>query len=136
MRQNKLLIRLNKINKRQFSTFLFVGLFCTGLNYFLLYFLVSRLYIHYMLSFSIVFLIGNLVGFFLNKKYTFKTSGTSFLNEIWKYYSVMFSNFLINLILIYILVNYFHVWYLYASLITTIGGIFYNFIMHKKWSFK
>jgi putative flippase GtrA len=89
-----------------------------------------------MISFTIVFVAGNLAGFFLNKKYTFKTSKKHFWHELWKYYSVMMSYFLINLIMLYILVNYFHIWYLYASLITTIGGIFYNFVMHKKWSFK
>ena len=113
----------------RFIRFFGVGLVCTILNYFLLYYFTDILRIYYLLSFVVVFFIGNLVGFFLNKKYTFK-SKTNFWDEIWKYHSVMISSLIINLMAIHILVQYFNVWYIHASLITTVSGIFYNFVLH------
>lgn len=121
--------------EKQFSKFFSVGLVCTVFNYVGLYFLTSILGIYYLVSFCIVWLLGNLLGYWLNKKYTFK-SPKSIMGEIQKYYLVMLSSLLINLMVIYVLVKYFQVWYLIASLLTTIMGIFYNFILHKKWSFK
>lgn len=123
-------------SRKQFYFFLGVGLICTVLNYVLLYLLTTLLNIYYLISYLIVFFIGNLAGFILNKKYTFKTQKKHIWSELWKYYSVMFSNLLINLIAIYLLTEFCYIWYLHASLLTTIIGIFYNFILHKKWSFK
>ncbi|TRT62760.1 MULTISPECIES: GtrA family protein [unclassified Microcystis] len=123
------------VYEKQFSKFFSVGLVCTVFNYVGLYLLTSILGIYYLVSFCIVWLLGNLLGYWLNKKYTFK-SPKSIVGEIHKYYLVMLSSLLINLMIIYILVKYFQVWYLIASVLTTILGIFYNFILHKKWSFK
>lgn len=124
------------IVKIKFVRFVFIGAFCTSLNLVLLYLLTSVLGINYIISTLIALIVINMIGFYLNKYYTFKTKREKLLQELWKYYSVMFSSFLLNLFFMFILVQIFKIWYLYASLTITIGFIFYNFLMHKNWSFK
>jgi putative flippase GtrA len=120
----------------QFIRFAIVGGFCAALNLISLYVLTSLLKINYMLS-TLIALIGiNFLGFYLNKYYTFETDKSRFWQELWKYYSVMFSSFLLNLFFMYLLVDIFKMWYIYASITITIGFIIYNFLMHKNWSFK
>jgi putative flippase GtrA len=40
------------------------------------------------------------------------------------------------LLLMYLLVDVLHIWYLYANVIIAASMIIYNFLMHKNWSFK
>jgi putative flippase GtrA len=122
--------------RRQFAKFVMVGLLCSTLNLLMLYVLISYFNINYILSTLIALLSINFLGFYLNKYYTFQTSKRKFWKELWKYYSVMFSSFLLNLFFMYVLVGVFKMWYIYASLTITIGFLFYNFLMHKSWSFR
>jgi putative flippase GtrA len=121
---------------KKFLRFACIGALCASLNLGSLYLLTNILKINYLISTIIALIYINFIGFYLNKYYTFKTHRKRFWQELWKYYSVMFSGFIINLFFMYLLVDVFHVWYLYASLILTVCFIIYNFLMHKNWSFK
>jgi putative flippase GtrA len=55
------------VYEKQFSKFFSVGLVCTVFNYVGLYLLTSILGIYYLVSFCIVWLLGNLLGYWLNK---------------------------------------------------------------------
>jgi putative flippase GtrA len=122
--QNKKIIR-----------FLIVGGTCAVYNLAMLYYLTSILKFYYLFSFILVFLTGNLIGFYLNKFYTFKTRKKLFWKELLKYYSVMTSNFILGLILMFVMVNLLKLWYFYAMALLTVVGTVYNFWLHNKWSF-
>lgn len=129
-------ITIDKIVSSKFFRFCIIGGFCTSLNLVSLYALTTILKVHYILSTIILMLTVNTLGFYLNRRFTFKSKKKRFWHELWKYHTVMFSSSLTVLILMYVLVDIFHIWYLYANIITTIIMIFYNFSMHKRWSFK
>ncbi len=127
----------NLLNKSsQIIRFSFVGAFCLGFNTLILYVLMEFGHLHYLLSTIIAFFFSNLLGFFLNKYYTFRALKTSIWKELYKYYAVMTSSFIANLLLMVILVDLFKLWAIYASLLVAIILYIYNYLMHKNWSFR
>lgn len=127
---------LPKIKENQFLRFCLVGGFCAFQNILIIYFFTSFLKLHYIISIFIQMLFVNSIGFYLNSRYTFKTKNNNFWQELLKYHTVMISSVLTVSVLMYFLVDILHIWYLYAFIILTIATTLYNFIAHKKWTFK
>jgi putative flippase GtrA len=117
-----------------------VVLFCTIQNVFWLYLLTTILKFHYLVSTIILMITVNSLGFYLNKRYTFKTYKTrtikSVFKELIKYHTVMLSSSLIVLGLMYVFVDIFRIWYIMSNLVISIGMSVYNFLIHKRWTFK
>jgi putative flippase GtrA len=131
--------KLRRVSKNQFFRFILVGSICTLQNLVLLYFLTSILKWHYLLSTSFLGVTVNSFGYYLNKRFTFKSNKFGvrlLLYEFFKYHTVMLSSYLTILLLMYLLVDIFHIWYLLANLILTIVMTTYNFLFHRKWTFK
>lgn len=116
--------------------FLFIGGFCAVLTLVLMYLLTSIFLINYLISAIITILITNYIGFFLNKVFTFQTDKKLFWRELWKYYGVMLSSNMINLCIIYTLVDIIRIWYLYANMVSIVALTPVNYLLHKYWSFK
>jgi putative flippase GtrA len=134
---NSIKLRIHNFVKSHFFKFLLIGGFCTLQNIIWLYVLTTILGLHYLISTTILAIVVNSLGFYLNRRFAFKKRGKeNFLYELWKYHTVMLSSFLIVLVSMYILVDIFHIWYLLANIIITICMVLYNFLMHKKWTFK
>lgn len=131
-------IFLDKLTSQQKEVlrFLSVGILCLSFNTIILYILIEINKIQYLIATVIGFFLSNLLGFFLNKYFTFRALKTNIWREIYKYYSVMGSSFLVNLFLMKILVDIFKIWAIYASLIIAVIMTTYNYLLHKKWSFK
>jgi putative flippase GtrA len=132
--------RSKTLFKSGFFKFLLVGLFCTIQNVFWLYLLTTILKFHYLISTIILMITVNSLGFYLNKRYTFKTYKTrtikSVFKELIKYHTVMLSSSLIVLGLMYVFVDIFRIWYIMSNLVISIGMSVYNFLIHKRWTFK
>jgi putative flippase GtrA len=130
--------KFNKLSpkKREIIKFITVGAFCLLLNTIILYISIEIANIQYLLATGIGFFLSNLIGFLLNKYYTFKAFKTNIWRELYKYYGVMGSSFLTNLLLMAILVEFLKIWAIYASFIVAVIMTTYNYLMHKKWSFK
>ncbi len=132
--------RSKTLFKSVFLEFLLVGLFCTLQNVFWLYLLTTILKFHYLVSTIILMITVNSLGFCLNKRYTFKTYKTrtikSVFKELIKYHTVMLSSSLIVLGLMYVFVDIFRIWYIMSNLVISIGMSVYNFLIHKRWTFK
>ncbi|NCR42566.1 MAG: GtrA family protein [Microcystis aeruginosa W13-11] len=132
--------RSKTLFKSGFFKFLLVGLFCTLQNVFWLYLLTTILKFHYLISTIILMITVNSLGFYLNKRYTFKTYKTrtikAVFKELIKYHTVMLSSSLIILGLMYVFVDIFRIWYILSNLVISIGMSIYNFLIHKRWTFK
>ncbi|MFN7865345.1 MAG: GtrA family protein [bacterium] len=132
--------RSKTLFKSVFLEFLLVGLFCTLQNVFWLYLLTTILKFHYLVSTIILMITVNSLGFCLNKRYTFKTYKNrtikSVFKELIKYHTVMLSSSLIILGLMYVFVDIFRIWYIMSNLVISIGMSVYNFLIHKRWTFK
>ncbi|MBD2178016.1 GtrA family protein [Pseudanabaena sp. FACHB-1998] len=126
---------LDRSLRNQFLRFFLVGGFCASLNLIILYTLTDLCRFHYLVSILIQNIVVNSIGFYLNRAFTFKNQKDNFLQGLIKYHMVMVSSLLIVSILMYLLVDIFHVWYMTAFIFVTIIMIAYNFISHKKWTF-
>lgn len=116
--------------------FCIIGSFCALQNILILYCLTSILNVHYIFSIFFQTLYVNSLGFYLNRRYTFSVKNGQFWQELFKYHTVMASSLLTFSILMYLLVDVMHIWYLSAFILLTIGMTFYNFLSHKRWTFK
>lgn len=127
-----------KLTKKQKEVlkFLSVGLLCLSFNTLILDILINKLQIQYLIATTIGFFLSNLLGFFLNKYYTFKAFQTNIWRELYKYYAVMGSSFLVNLGSMFFLVTLIKINPIISSLIIAVSLTSYNYIMHTKWSFK
>lgn len=127
---------LKDVYSYKFLKFFLVG----SLGYFssiaMIYVMTDQLRFHYIVSWQIAWFLGNFLTFYFNKRYTFESSKKRFWAEIWRYYLVNSSSLFISLCLIYTCVDIFKIPYLLASVIVSFALMFYNFILHKKWSFK
>jgi putative flippase GtrA len=128
----------NKLTKKQKEVlkFLSVGVLCLSFNTIILYVFIEVFKIQYLIATIVGFFLSNLLGFFLNKYFTFQAFNTNIVVEIIKYFSVMGSSFTVNLLLMIIFVEIFKIWEIYASLIIAVMLTIYNYLLHKKWSFK
>ncbi|WP_373478463.1 GtrA family protein [Geminocystis sp.] len=122
--------------KKEIIKFTLVGGLCLTFNLGILWILTDKFFLEEMLATIIGFFLSNLLGFFLNKYFTFKVINTNIWKEIYKYYAVMTSSFIANLVAMFILVKLLNIWIVYASLMIAIIFYVYNYFMHKNWSFK
>lgn len=131
-------IFLDKLTSQQKEVlrFLCVGILCLSFNTVILVIAIKIAKLQYLIATVIGFFFSNLLGFLLNKYFTFRALKTNIWQEIYKYYSVMGSSFFVNLGLMAILVDIFKIDAIYASLIIAVIMTTYNYLLHKKWSFK
>lgn len=128
---------IKKIYRRkQIIKFTSVGGLCLIVNLSILFFLTEKLTIEDITATIISFFLANLLGFFLNKYFTFRVKSTNIFQEIYKYFAVMSSSFIANVVCMFILVKFLQIWVIYASLIVSAIFYLYNYLMHKHWSFK
>jgi putative flippase GtrA len=127
---------LTLIKGNRFLRFCLIGLFCALQNILILYLFSTILEIHYIISLIIQMVLVNSIGFYLNRRYTFLSNQGNFWHELWKYHTVMLSSFVSVSFIMYLLVEVFHLWYLHAFIVITIGMTIYNFLIHRRWTFK
>ena len=125
-----------RIQSSQFLRFFFVGGFCASLNILILYIFTGLLNFHYLFPLIIQAIVVNTIGFLLNRKFTFQKSEKRFWKELIKYHYVMLSSFLLVSSLMYLFVDIFQIWYMFSFIIVTIIMLVFNFISHKKWTFR
>ena len=118
-----------------FIRFLLVGgtaLSCSLAGFYLL---VDQAGISYLLATAILFFVVNFFSFLLNKYFTFRTESVHFLREMGRYYAIMASSFVLNLISMFLLVDVLGLWYITASVITAFLMMWYNFCWSYFWGF-
>jgi len=127
---------LRDIYSWKFLRFVLVGSLGCISSILIIYLLTEKLKLHYIISWQVAWFFSNLLTFSINKLYTFNSKKRNFVFEIWRYYLVNSSSLFFALIGVYVMVEAFRVNYLIASVLVSLISLFYNFILHKKWSFK
>lgn len=127
---------LRDICSWKFLRFVLVGSLGYISSILIIYLLTEKLKLHYIISWQVAWFFSNLLTFSINKLYTFNSKKRNFGFEIWRYYLVNSSSLFFALIGVYVMVEAFRVNYLMASVLVSLISLFYNFILHKKWSFK
>jgi putative flippase GtrA len=102
----------------------------------LLYFFTSVLNIYYIISVIPSYLIGGSIQFILIKYFNFKNKSKKIIKQASIYLLVIAGGFLLTLCFMYIFVEFFNIWYLFARIITIIIVLVYSFNMHKYFTFR
>ncbi|WML54782.1 GtrA family protein [Neobacillus sp. PS3-12] len=128
---NKLKLSITKYG--QFIKFCLVGATNTGISL-LVYALLLKLNVNYLVASTISYLAGLINGYFLSSSFVFKNKMN--LNKGLKFFGVYLTSLLLNLAILYILVDLFHLSKLFAQIIVTCFNVFYNYFLNKIWTFK
>jgi putative flippase GtrA len=120
----------------QIWKYFLVGTLGTIVQLSLLYFFVDLFKIQYLISATLVFLIAVTMTFFLNRAWTFHVHDQEEKLEYLEYVGIHTGVLILNLSLMYFLVDYFTMWYVNAQLIAIVflGGL--SFILQRRYTFR
>ncbi|MBU4142565.1 GtrA family protein [Patescibacteria group bacterium] len=106
-------------------------------NLSLFYFFTDILGIWYLLSSVLSFVVSFFVSFYLQKFWTFgDTNKEALYKQMVLYLLMAFFNLIINTAAMYVLVDFFKVWYMLAQFFITAIIALWNFIVYKFFIFK
>jgi len=133
----RLLILPGKQISREFLKFAIVGIINTLIHLFLLYILVEYFSIYYILASFIAFVFAVTNSFIMNTVWTFKEKirikpGFRYC----KFFVISAIAALVNLSLLYIITEFFGIWYILSQIIATGFSLIVNFIGNKFWTYK
>lgn len=122
------------IKYREFLRFCMVGVCNTLLNYGVFFLLFKIVGMYYLLSGALGFLAGAVLGFFLNRAFTFETQVADYQLLIYVLINVL--SLAVNVCIQGIVVNYFY----FPEILSQCAGIvvttFLNYFLLKKIIFK
>ena len=119
----------------KFIRFAISGAVATLVDVFFLYILTEYLAIWYLLSACLSFVIGTVIHYFISSGWVFQNS-TKTIKQYLVFVSVQLVGLVINLLVIYILVEFFYFWYILAKLVAVFVGVIWNFFANLKVTFK
>jgi putative flippase GtrA len=120
----------------ELSRFVVIGGGCFLLGLLLVYVFTDKCGLHYLAALSISLVIVNIVGWLLNRGWTFKMDSPRSGAEFGRYLAVNAAGFFITLISVHVLVSWVGMHYLWASAWVAAGMIFVNFLVHRRISFR
>ena len=119
----------------ELARFAIVGTLCFTTGFVSLYLLTDLAGLHYLVSMCISMLIVNLLGWLLNRLWTFKSRSIHVKAEIGRYFVVNLFGFGVTLAMMALLVSGLGAHYLVASVIVAILVMLVNYVAHRNWSF-
>ena len=111
------------------------GALCALLNVVIALFLTEYVGLHYLVSLALCSGIVIIVGFFLNRSWTFRESGETVAAQFCRYTLVTGVNVIIGLCGCALLVEQFHVPYSYAIAIVAVAFAPLIYVVHRVWTF-
>jgi len=101
-----------------FKRFCYITTVCAVILYSLLFILTSLFNIYYLFSFVIAYAISITLAFILDKKFVFSSFSPKTIRRQYKeFIYVYLISFIVNIIALYVLVEYAGIWYLLSQLI-------------------
>ena len=119
----------------QLARFCAVSLLCFGLGLGVLTGLHELAGVHYLVAYVASFLVTSTLGYVLNGRYTFRAPGSDG-SGLARYMVVNISLLLLNGAALRGLVEYFHLWYLYATLLLAALNTPVSFLAHRLLSYR
>ena len=128
--------QINKIFGYQFIRFSCSGTIATSIDIGLLYTLTEYLSIWYLVSSIFSFLVGSVTHFTISRYWVFKNQEKTFWRQYSSFFLIHLGGLAINTSGLYILVEFYHLYYLLAKLMVIILGVSWTFLANKKITFK
>ena len=102
-----------------------------------MYVLTEFFGVYYLVSAVLAFVVAVTNSFVLNKTWTFgEKIGHRVYSRYIKFIVISLIALIFNLMLLYVLVEYFKIWYMPAQLVGVILNLIINFLGNKLWTFK
>ena len=119
----------------EIARYVATGALCVLLNVVIAMALTEYFRLHYLVSLALCSAIVTVVGFFLNKSWTFRKRNSAVLPEFFRYAFATGTNIVIGLLCCAFLVEQLHVQYLIA--IALVGVVFapMTYVIHRAWTF-
>lgn len=133
LRKNKIIIKYPII--KEFIKFCLVGMTNLVIDMSVYYFLTRFLHLYYIVAGCISFVISVTWSFYINRKWTFRMAHDDSSSRYFKFFGANFISIVINLTLLYLMVDFWHWHDITAKLITTVIVAFVNFSLNKYWTF-
>ncbi|TES95224.1 GtrA family protein [Patescibacteria group bacterium] len=132
----KLLLFLKQQDLKQFLKFCVVGTVGTAIDFGLFYLLVESAHIWYLLAATISFIVAVINNYIFNKFWTFEDRDKDFLRQFGRFLVVSIIGLGLNVLILYILVEFAGMWYILAKVLATGVVLIWNFFANKYWTFK
>ena len=128
---------ISRLYHRRFIRFFFVSGVATVLNFAVFYAMHKLFFIDYRVASGVGFFCGVILGYFLNSRWTFRsTDADNPKRQFFKYYIVYLFSLAVNLVMMDVLVEYVGIYPSLAN-IMTIGFTFVsNYLGTRFWVFK
>ena len=121
----------------QIVRFLVVGSLSVFTYYAFLWSLTEYAGVWYVASAIVAFLVYYCVNFVSQKYWTFRNLDTKALNsQLVKFTLMASANWIINTSLLYVMVEYLHMWYMFAQAILTVVVSAIAYLCFKFWIFR
>jgi len=127
----------------KFFRYSFVGGMGTIWGFLILIFCMEIMQFYLLISVTLSFFVGMIHNFILNKIWTFQIKNLDQaknhkknLNLFFKFFLVSLSGLLWSNFLMYVQVEMFNIWYVWANILTGVIIWAWNFIMNAYWTFK
>jgi putative flippase GtrA len=128
---------LKKESSKQFIKFSIIGVLNTIINLAVLYVCTDIFGIYYLISAIIAFMAAVTNSFVLNKTWTFNEKiNQNAYSKYAKFFIISIIALAVNLVILYVLVEFFSIHYIIAQLIGIISNLIINFFGNKLWTFK
>ncbi len=120
---------------RQLTRFAAVGLTCFIVSLGVLTGLHELAGVYYLVAYGAAFVVSSTLGYLLNGRFTFGTQGANGPGVL-RYMTVNFLLLLVNGAALRLLVEYFHIWYLGATLLLAAINTPISFLAHRLISYR
>lgn len=124
-----------KENLFQLMKYAFYAGIATVIDIGVLYLLTQYFLIYYLLSAAISYVCGMITNYSLNKYLTFKNTSKRIGPQFGLFLIVALIGLGLNELIIFLLVEYYDLWYIYAKVVSVCIVMFWSFIGHKKLTF-
>ena len=119
----------------QFIKFSLVGILNTAIHFAVFYALYSFMGVYHLLASAIGFGFAVTNSYFINKYWTFKSTGSNIRNEFSKFFIINLFSLTVNLASMAILVEIYFIHPPVAQFATIVITLMINFSGNKYWSF-
>jgi dolichol-phosphate mannosyltransferase len=125
---------------RRFIKFGLVGTWGFVVNMFFLWFMTENAGLYYLLSSIIAIEISLVNNFVLNDLWTWRDRGKEgrkeYFKRMFKYHVSAGAAMLANLLVLWILTEVFHLYYLASNVFGILCGMLLNYFINDRWTFK
>lgn len=114
-----------------FAKYVFFAGIATIVDIVLLFIFTEKFHIFYLVSACFSYILGGIVHYLLNKRFTFKNTSKKIARQLSVFFAVAFIGLGLTQLLLFITVELFRIWYLYAKGISIALVMIWNFTGHK-----